>query len=120
MSTKPQSASAFIRTLPIDLPEAQVIKRAARRGITIRPGLTRVVRHKMRKESAYRRAFELPKIPIPRLPLDEFFSPIGSGRTRLARATSNDDLAFRSIVQRVGLRRAKELLVALVRTGAAA
>ncbi len=99
------SASAFVRDHLRTMSTGELIAAGAKQGFVITANLVRVTRHKVRKENGV----------VLRTPANI----IGSGRTRLARATGNDDLAFRSIVCRIGTLKARELLTAIERTGAA-
>jgi hypothetical protein len=98
------SASAFVRTQPVNVPAKQVVAAGAKIGLTLTPNLVRIVRYKMRRAGLAK------PLSVVRRPLRKARAP-----ANLPAAAANE-LQFKKLVLEIGVARAKTLVGAVAQS----
>jgi hypothetical protein len=98
------SASAFVRTQPVDVPAKQVVAAGARLGLKLTSNLVRIVRYKMRRAGLAKPALATKR------PLRKTRPPA------IVPATGTNELQFKKLVIELGIARARTLVDAVAQS----
>ncbi len=94
------SASACVRTQPVDVPAKQVVAAGAKIGLKVTPNLVRIVRYKMRRAGLAK-------------PVGPEKRPLRKARGTVAPASTASEMQFRKLILQVGTARARTLIDAV-------
>ncbi len=97
------SASAFVRTQPVDIPAKQVVAAGAKVGLKLTPNLVRIVRYKMRRAGLAK-------------PVASPKRPLRKARPAIMPAAGPKDLQFKRLVVELGIARARTLVEEVARS----
>ena len=97
------SASAFVRTQPVNVPAKQVVAAGAKIGLELTPNLVRIVRYKMRRAGLAK-------------PLAAARRPLHKARPATVPAAAPNELRFKRLVVELGVARARNLVEEVARS----